>query len=404
MAARGPTLLRPVTFVTGNPKKLEEVKAILGNSIPFQSLKLDLPELQGEPEEISKEKARLAAVKVNGAVLVEDTCLCFNVLQGLPGLNNLLATYDDNSAYALCVFSLALGPHAEPITFLGKTRVRTLLQLGDVIIKGLMAGAKQFSGFMLLAFFLGLGLLTSASRPLSNDSSMVKKHEDWMVQYGRTYKDNAEKAMRFEIFKKTVEFIEAHNRLNKGYTLSVNAFADLTDEEFRKTYTGYKRHESSNPSLKSTSFRYKNFTDVPSSVNWVAAGAVTPIKNQGTCGSCWAFASVATIESLCEITTGNLISLSEQEILDCDVNGEDHGCNGGFADGAYQFVINNGGLTTEDNYPYVGYQENYCNGNDQVAVTISGYENVPNNDESSMQQAVANQPIAVVLDASDDGF
>ncbi|KAL9252419.1 Inosine triphosphate pyrophosphatase-like protein [Drosera capensis] len=121
MAARGPTLLRPVTFVTGNPKKLEEVKAILGNSIPFQSLKLDLPELQGEPEEISKEKARLAAVKVNGPVLVEDTCLCFNALQGLPGLNNLLATYEDKSAYALCVFSLALGPDAEPITFLGKT-------------------------------------------------------------------------------------------------------------------------------------------------------------------------------------------------------------------------------------------------------------------------------------------
>ncbi|GAB2240903.1 hypothetical protein Droror1_Dr00021421 [Drosera rotundifolia] len=117
-------------------------------------------------------------------------------------------------------------------------------------------------------------------------------------------------------------------------------------------------------------------------------------------GSCWVFASVATIESLNEITTGNLISLAEQEVLDCDVNGEDHGCNGGFADGAYQFFINNGGLTTEDNYPYVGYQENYCNGN----VTISGYENVPNNDESSMQQAVANQPITVVLDTSDDGF
>ncbi|GAB2221476.1 hypothetical protein Droror1_Dr00012657 [Drosera rotundifolia] len=135
MAARGPTLLRPVTFVTGNPKKLEEVKAILGNSIPFQSLKIDLPELQGEPEEISKEKARLASVKVNGPVLVEDTCLCFNALQGLPGpyikwflqkighegLNNLLEAYKDKSAYALCVFSLALGPDAEPITFLGKT-------------------------------------------------------------------------------------------------------------------------------------------------------------------------------------------------------------------------------------------------------------------------------------------
>ncbi|KAH7832936.1 hypothetical protein Vadar_001537 [Vaccinium darrowii] len=139
MAARaggaGLVLSRPVTFVTGNAKKLEEVRAILGHSIPFNSLKLDLPELQGEPEEISKEKARLAANQVNGPVLVEDTCLCFNALKGLPGpyikwflqkighegLNNLLMAYTDKSAYALCVFSLALGPTMEPITFLGKT-------------------------------------------------------------------------------------------------------------------------------------------------------------------------------------------------------------------------------------------------------------------------------------------
>ncbi|XP_040988472.1 inosine triphosphate pyrophosphatase isoform X1 [Juglans microcarpa x Juglans regia] len=133
--ASGLVLPRPVTFVTGNAKKLEEVRAILGNSIPFQSLKLDLPELQGEPEDISKEKARLASVEVNGPVLVEDTCLCFNALKGLPGpyvkwflqklghegLNNMLMAYEDKSAYALCAFSFALGPNAEPITFLGRT-------------------------------------------------------------------------------------------------------------------------------------------------------------------------------------------------------------------------------------------------------------------------------------------
>ncbi|CAA2968475.1 inosine triphosphate pyrophosphatase [Olea europaea subsp. europaea] len=140
MAATGraaAALLQPVTFVTGNAKKLEEVRAILGNSIPFRSLKLDLPELQGEPEDISKEKARIAAKETctHGPVLVEDTCLCFSALKGLPGpyikwflekighegLNNLLMAYEDKSAYALCVFSLSLGPNADPITFLGKT-------------------------------------------------------------------------------------------------------------------------------------------------------------------------------------------------------------------------------------------------------------------------------------------
>ncbi|XP_050373090.1 inosine triphosphate pyrophosphatase [Argentina anserina] len=134
-AIGGLVLPKPVTFVTGNAKKLEEVRAILGNSIPFNSLKLDLPELQGEPEDISKEKARLAAIQVNGPVLVEDTCLCFNALKGLPGpyikwflqkighegLNNMLMAYEDKSAYALCAFSFAIGPDAEPIAFLGKT-------------------------------------------------------------------------------------------------------------------------------------------------------------------------------------------------------------------------------------------------------------------------------------------
>ncbi|KAG6423017.1 hypothetical protein SASPL_113400 [Salvia splendens] len=89
--SRAAVLSQPVTFVTGNAKKLEEVRSILGNSIPFRSLKLDLPELQGEPEEISREKARLAAKEVNGPVLVEDTCLCFNALKGLPGNIDLLA-------------------------------------------------------------------------------------------------------------------------------------------------------------------------------------------------------------------------------------------------------------------------------------------------------------------------
>eukprot|EP00123_Amoebidium_parasiticum_P013578 comp22039_c0_seq1/m.32005 comp22039_c0_seq1/g.32005 ORF comp22039_c0_seq1/g.32005 comp22039_c0_seq1/m.32005 type:complete len:193 (-) comp22039_c0_seq1:470-1048(-) len=126
---------RRIVFVTGNAKKLEEVVAIVGDSVPLISRKLDLPELQGEPEDISKEKCRLAAKEVQGPVLTEDTCLCFNALKGLPGpyikwfldklghegLNNLLAAYPDKSAYALCTFAYCEGPGHEPIVFAGKT-------------------------------------------------------------------------------------------------------------------------------------------------------------------------------------------------------------------------------------------------------------------------------------------
>lgn len=127
-----------VTFVTGNKKKLEEVVRILGSTLPFDltSVKLDLPELQGEPEEISKEKCRLAAKQVNGPVMVEDTSLCFNALGGLPGvyikwflekighvgLNNLLVAYADKTAYAQCIFAFTPGPNHEPEVFVGRTQ------------------------------------------------------------------------------------------------------------------------------------------------------------------------------------------------------------------------------------------------------------------------------------------
>lgn len=126
-----------ITFVTGNKKKLEEVTAILGSSLPFDLINqsVDLPELQGEPEHVSKEKCRLAAIQVKGPVMVEDTSLCYNALGGLPGvyikwfldktghegLNNLLAAYTDKSAYAQTVFAFSMGPAHEPVVFAGRT-------------------------------------------------------------------------------------------------------------------------------------------------------------------------------------------------------------------------------------------------------------------------------------------
>jgi inosine triphosphate pyrophosphatase len=128
---------RVLTFVTGNKKKLEEVVSILGDSLPFTltNEKIDLPELQGEPEEVSIEKCKLAAAQIGGPVMVEDTSLCFNALGGLPGvyikwflektghegLNNILAAYPDKSAYAQCIFSFCSGPGEHPLTFVGRT-------------------------------------------------------------------------------------------------------------------------------------------------------------------------------------------------------------------------------------------------------------------------------------------
>jgi inosine triphosphate pyrophosphatase len=125
----------PLAFVTGNANKLKETSAILGDAVPsLTSLKIDLPELQGEPTDISREKCKLAAAQANCPVIVEDTCLCFNALEGLPGpyikwfldklghngLNKMLAGFEDKSAYALCTFSFCRSPADEPVTFVGK--------------------------------------------------------------------------------------------------------------------------------------------------------------------------------------------------------------------------------------------------------------------------------------------
>ncbi|CAM8887666.1 unnamed protein product [Rhodiola kirilowii] len=242
---------------------------------------------------------------------------------------------------------------------------------------------------------------STAARTLS-DMSMRARHEEWMAQQGQVYNGVAEKEFRFRIFKTNAEYIDSFNAHAAGssYSLSINKFADLTNEEF-KARNGYKR---SSRSSAGTPFKYENATGVPSTVDWRKKGAVTPVKDQGQCGCCWAFSAVAATEGITQLTTGKLISLSEQELVDCDTSGQDQGCEGGLMDDAFQFIEQNGGLTTEAKYPYQGV-DGSCSGNKaSSAAKITGYEDVPTNDENALMKAVANQPVSVAIDASGSDF
>ncbi|KAL5703434.1 cathepsin L [Ranunculus cassubicifolius] len=237
----------------------------------------------------------------------------------------------------------------------------------------------------------------------SESVSTVQLHEEWMTTYGRVYKDNAEKLRRYKIFKLNVEFIEDFNKnAGKKYVLSANAFADQTNEEFISYRNGLKK--ASQPGSP-TPFKYANVTDVPSTMDWRTKGAVTPVKDQGECGCCWAFSAVAATEGITQLSTGNLTSLSEQELVDCDTSGEDQGCEGGLMDDAFKFIELNKGIATESNYPYSGV-DGTCNKKKEAtsAAKINGYEDVPTNSESSLLKAVANQPISVAIDASGSAF
>ncbi|OMO65353.1 hypothetical protein COLO4_31309 [Corchorus olitorius] len=253
-----------------------------------------------------------------------------------------------------------------------------------------------------LLFVLGILACQASSRSVP-ELSISDKFEQWSASYGRVYPDSFEKEKRLQIFKENVEYIESHNAdTTKKYKLGVNAFTDLTNEEFKSIRNGYKMRPAFS---KSPSFRYENVTAVPSSMDWRQKGAVTNVKDQGQCGCCWAFSAVAAMEGINQIKTSKLISLSEQEVVDCDVNGEDQGCNGGLMDNAFEFIISNKGLTSESKYPYEGI-DGSCNKKKSAnhAAQITGYEDVPSNSESALLKAVANQPVSVAIDAGGYDF
>ncbi|KAK1386887.1 putative fruit bromelain [Heracleum sosnowskyi] len=260
--------------------------------------------------------------------------------------------------------------------------------------------------FIVMAIIFIVGALASvaAARSLGEvEVSTIMTHEQWMSRYGRVYKDSEEKKMRSTIFSKNLEYIESFNKANtKPYKLGVNEFADLTNEEFTTTRNRYKSHVCA---TTTNVFRYENVSALPSTMDWRKKGAVTPVKDQGQCGCCWAFSAVAAMEGITQLKTGKLISLSEQELVDCDTSGEDQGCEGGLMDNAFDFIQQNHGLSTETNYPYSG-TDGTCNANKEAnhAATITGHEDVPANSESSLLKAVANQPISVAIDASGSDF
>ncbi|KAL7603293.1 hypothetical protein Lser_V15G16347 [Lactuca serriola] len=238
-----------------------------------------------------------------------------------------------------------------------------------------------------------------------SDANISEMHELWMTRYGRVYNDNAEKEMRRNIFKENLEFIESFNSFrNRSFRLSINKFADQTNDEFKASLNGHK----SSHNLKSsqvTSVKHEDILTVPDSLDWRKNGAVTDVKDQGTCGSCWAFSAVAAMEGIVQIRTGKLISLSEQELVDCNRDADSVGCSGGNKEDAFKYVVKSKGINTEDGYPYQGVDES-CNITKEAvgAAHITGYEMLPANNEEALLNALTKQPIAVSIDAGSMAF
>jgi C1A family cysteine protease len=166
-----------------------------------------------------------------------------------------------------------------------------------------------------------------------------------------------EHSLRFSIFQKNLETIEKHNsEYSLGmhtYRLGINHFADLTTQEFREFYLGTRVNFRQNTTKSLTTFQsLPGWIQVPEDVDWRKHDAVTPVKNQEQCGSCWAFSTTGALEGAHARAAGQLVSLSEQQLVDCSSKYGNNGCNGGLMDNAFEYVVKNGGLDTEDSYPY----------------------------------------------------
>ncbi|KAF7846704.1 hypothetical protein BT93_L3897 [Corymbia citriodora subsp. variegata] len=258
-----------------------------------------------------------------------------------------------------------------------------------------------------LMVLLCVGAWTSAATP---PNSTLAVFERWMARHGRIYMDNLEKAKRYEIFLKKLRFIEDFNSkaANRSYTVGLNQFSDLTTEEFRARYNGFRPTPRSLNSSAATTFNYQNVTQaqdsinsIPDSISWVDKGLVGSIKQQGLCGSCWAFSTIATVETLLAIKGGRMVDLSEQQLIDC--NTDNGGCKSGSEIEAFRYM-ERAGIASEEKYPYKGVKGE-CNGRATFfpEATIQGYYAIPVS-EHYIEMAVAAQPVTAGVDSDTDEF
>merc|ERR1712071_608796 len=210
---------------------------------------------------------------------------------------------------------------------------------------------QQYSSKMkFLALSVILALAVTLSSAVSVEQALHQEWELFKSTHGKSYSES-ESEFRMRVFLDNRDKVAAHNALfAKGevtFTLAMNKFGDLLSQEFAALFNGY----SSQPRSGAVFMKPENFK-APSSVDWRSEGYVTPVKDQKQCGSCWAFSAVGALEGQHFRKSGELVSLSEQNLVDCSSRYGNAGCNGGLMDSAFEYVVANGGIDTEASYPY----------------------------------------------------
>lgn len=239
-------------------------------------------------------------------------------------------------------------------------------------------------------------------------SVLLEEWEAYKMEHGKKYKSDVEEQFRMKIFKDNKYKVAQHNKLyhsgEKSYSMKINHFADLLHHEFIELMNGYS-HNKSRPRLGATFIGPDDDIALPKTMDWREKGAVTPVKNQGECGSCWSFSATGALEGQHFRKTGKLVSLSEQNLIDCSTKFGNNGCNGGLMDYAFEYVKSNGGIDTEDTYPYEAMDDNCRYNPDDSGADDRGYVDVREGNEHALKKAIATVgPVSVAIDASHETF
>ncbi|MFH4978105.1 hypothetical protein AB6A40_004814 [Gnathostoma spinigerum] len=236
-----------------------------------------------------------------------------------------------------------------------------------------------------------------------------KAWEDFKLEHGKAFDDVENEYDHMFAFTKNLEYIKQHNeKFQRGevtFEMGVNHLTDLPFDEYKKLNGFRKNNDDSRPRNGSTFLR-PHFVQIPDTVDWRNSSYVTVVKDQGQCGSCWAFSATGALEGQHMRKTHQLVSLSEQNLVDCSRKYGNNGCNGGLMDNAFEYIKDNHGIDTEESYPYKGVEGKKCHFRRKfVGAEDYGYTDLPEGDEEALKVAVATiGPISVAIDAGHISF